>query len=344
MHISKGLKALAVIALATVALQSPVQGQGGRGGAGGQAAAGFKMDPIRPGKVFLINGGTNAYAIIGKTGVVVVDSKTNKKNGEDIMKAVATVTSLPVTHVILTHSDCDHANGIAGIPANIPVIATKRNLIELKQTLRFGTIETQGIGNGMPDPNRLPTMLIDQEKTDTTIDGIHMILYYWGPAHTSGDLVIFLPDEKVAITGDYLMNSAPEANGLPPQQHGLWWKFEKNGSPAGWLKGANNLLALNADTYLGGHGEKPFTKAQVRELRDGMKADMEKIDAMAAAGKTLDEIQTAFNDKAYAIRSALPYNLNPPRECPRGIGYMPLTFQEYHEWLNKHEEFKGGTL
>ena len=336
MYISKRLQAIAVIALATVALQ----GQGRQGG----APAGFTMDPIRPGKVYLVNGGTNSYAIIGKTGVIAVDSKTNKQNGQDITKAIATVTPLPITHIILTHSDCDHANGVVGFPASAKIIATKRNLIEQEQTLRFGTIETQGIGNGMPDPNRFPTMLVDQEKTDTTIDGVHMILYYWGPAHTSGDLVVYLPDEKVVIAGDYLMKPTPGPNGLPPQQHGLWWKFEKNGSIAGWIKGANNLLALDATTYVGGHGTETWTKAQVKELRDGIVADKNKIDAMADAGKSLDDIQTAFNDNAYPARSALPYNLNPPRECPRGIGYMPMTFQEYHEWLNNHEEFKGGNV
>ena len=346
MHISKRLRAIAVIALATVALQGPVQGQGqGRGQQAGRAAQGYKMDAIRPGKIYLVNGGTNSYAIIGKTGVILVDSKTDKQNGQDIMKAVATVTNLPVTHVILTHSDCDHANGIDGIPSSIPVIATKNNLIELEQTLRFGTVESQGTGNGMPNPNRLPTMLINQEKTDTTIDGVHLILYYWGPAHTSGDLVIYIPDEKVVITGDYLMQPGQGPNGLPPQQHGLWWKFEKNGSPAGWFKGADNLLALNADTYLGGHGVEPWTKAQVRALRDGLLADKNKIDAaMAEAGKSLAEIQTAFNDQAPdALQASIPWN-SPPRECGRGIGYMPFTFQEYHEWLNKHEQFKGGVV
>ena len=337
MKVLRSLRTITLVALATVALQ----GQGRPGAAGG-----FTMEPIRPGKIFLVTGGsipTNVFAIIGKTGVVLIDSKTNKTDAAGVIKAVATVTSLPITHIILTHSDCDHANGIAGFPDSVKVIATKNNLIELEQTLRFGTVESQGVGNAMPDPNRLPTILINQEKTNVTIDGVRLVLYYWGPAHTSGDLVISVPEEKVVIAGDYLMKPTPGPNGLPPQQHGLWWKFEKNGSPAGWLKGANNLLALNAETYLGGHGYESWTKAQVQELRDAEKADMEKIDAMAAAGKSLPEIQTAFNDQAYALQSSIPWN-SAPRECGRGIGYMPLTFQEYNEWMFRHNQFKGGVV
>jgi cyclase len=336
MKVLNSLRTITLVALATVALQGQAQ-------QAAQAPTEYKLDTIRPGKVYLVYGGTNAEAIIGKTGVVLVDSKTDAKNAQGIIKAVATLTPLPITHIILTHSDCDHANGIAGFPPSIKVISTKNALIELEQTLRFGTVESQGIGNGMPDPNRLPTMLINQEKTDTHIDGIHMILYYTGPAHTSGDLVTYLPDEKLVIAGDFLMQPEPGPDGLPAQQHGMWWKFEKNGSIAGWFKGIDNILSLKADTYVGGHGEKTWTTADVRALRDGLKTDKDRVDAMADSGKSLAEIQTAFNDQAYPLKASTPWN-SPPRECGRGIGYMPFTWLEYHEWLNKHEEFKGGVV
>ena len=78
-------------------------------------------------------------------------------------------------------------------------------------------------------------------------------------------------------------------------------------------------------------------------MRDGLLADKNKVDAMAEAGKSLAEIQTAFNDQAYPLQASTPWN-SPPRECGRGIGYMPFTFQEYHEWLNRHEQFKGGVV
>ena len=62
---------------------------------------------------------------------------------------------------------------------------------------------------------------------------------------------------------------------------------------------------------------------------------------MAEAGKSAGaRFETAFNDQAYPLKAQLPWN-GPPRACPRGIGYMPFTWLEYHEWLNKHEEFKG---
>jgi glyoxylase-like metal-dependent hydrolase (beta-lactamase superfamily II) len=37
-----------------------------------------------------------------------------------------------------------------------------------------------------------------------TIDGVKLELYHWGPAHTSGDLVVYLPAQKGVATGDII--------------------------------------------------------------------------------------------------------------------------------------------
>ena len=103
----------------------------------------------------------------------------------------------------------------------------------------------------MPDPNRLPTMLIDQEKTDAHIDGVHLVLYYYGPAHTSGDLVVYLPDEKVVIAGDYLMQPTPRSLMVYRRSNtACGGNLKKNGSIAGWFKRGINNLAFLGRRYL----------------------------------------------------------------------------------------------
>ena len=60
------------------------------------------------------NGG-NTGIIIGKTGVIVVDAKGSADSAKAVLAEIAKLTPKPVTHVILTHSDGDHVNGLAGI-------------------------------------------------------------------------------------------------------------------------------------------------------------------------------------------------------------------------------------
>ena len=336
MTFSKKLRIVAVVGLAIAALQ-------------GQAPShsptlpdGWTLHTVRPGKVYFLYNGTNGNSevIIGDTGVIVIDTKVDAMSGGQLIKIVADLTPKPITHVVETHGDCDHVNGIVAFPKSVKIIAHVNNYFEQASTLQFGTVEPFG-GSGLPPADRPPNVLIDQEKVDTHIDGVHIVFYHFAPAHTSGDLITYLPDEKVVDAGDILMNPIPGPNGAPSQNRGLWWKFEKGGSIAGWFKNADGILALDADAYIPGHGETLFTKADVSKLRADLFSDKQKVDAMAEAGKSVADIQLAFHDEIYPERGLLPKNATAAQNCPRGIRRMPFTWMEYHEWLVRREAFKG---
>jgi glyoxylase-like metal-dependent hydrolase (beta-lactamase superfamily II) len=67
----------------------------------------------------------------------------------------------------------------------------------------------------------------------------------------------YLPDEKVMVAGDILFTSDTPG----PQV----FKFEKGGSPTGWIENAEGILATDADVYVTGHGDDTMTKDQVRK-------------------------------------------------------------------------------
>jgi cyclase len=71
--------------------------------------------------------GSNTGIIIGKTGVIVIDAGTTADSAKDRLAEIAKLTPKPVTHVILTHSDGDHVNGVAAFPAGVTVVAHEGN-------------------------------------------------------------------------------------------------------------------------------------------------------------------------------------------------------------------------
>src|SRR5690242_20897219 len=81
------------------------------------AATPLKVTPLNGG-VYWISGGAGANTgfIVGTNGVVVIDAKMTADSAKAMLQEVAKVTPKPVTHVILTHSDADHVNGLAGFP------------------------------------------------------------------------------------------------------------------------------------------------------------------------------------------------------------------------------------
>jgi len=137
-----------------------------------------------------------------------------------------------------------------------------------------------------------------------TINGVRFEFRHWANAHTSGDLVIYLPEQKIVFTGDLIATQTPYPIIHP----------EKNGSPEGWITSVNGLLLFDADKFVPGHGDLQ-TKAQVQARLDSTIARREQIKALVGQGKSLDEIKQEVGDTA------------PPGRFPSftNIVYMELT-------------------
>jgi cyclase len=87
-----------------------------------------------------------------------------------------------------------------------------------------------------------------------------------GPAHTKGDLLVWLPKERVVYTGDILFIG----------MHPIVWE----GPISNWIAACDRLLELDAEVIVPGHG--PLTnKAGVRET----KAYWQELLSIAARGR-----------------------------------------------------------
>src|SRR5437773_331590 len=242
------------------------------------AAPLITMKQLKPDVWVATGGGGNSTIIIAKTSVIVIDAKQTEAGAKDMLAQIAKITPKPVTTVFLTHSDGDHVNGLVAYPAGVKVIAHENNKKELEAALAAG-------GRGAPPPDRLPSQVTTKQKETMTIDGVKLELYHWAPAHTSGDLVVYVPDQKVVATGDIITTNRSEDN---PFIHP-----EKNGSTAGWIANAKGMARLNADTYVVGHGDV-LKKADLEERAKRLETRRSKIEAMVKQGKTLDEIKAAL--------------------------------------------------
>ena len=253
--------------------------------------------------------GGNSTIIIGKTSVIVVDAKTTEAGAKDLLAQIAKITPKPVSTAIITHSDGDHVNGLVAFPPGIKIIAHENNKKEQQAALTAG-------GRGAPPADRLPNQVVTKSKEAMTIDGVKLELYHFAPAHTSGDLMVYLPVQKIAATGDVVVTNRADDN---PNIHA-----EKNGSTEGWLTNLKGLIKLNADTYVTGHGDL-LTKADLQRKLDATTARRAKIAAMVKAGKTVEEIKAALPDAP--APGAPPPAAGAPAGGGRG-GPAPLTFVE----------------
>ena len=238
----------------------------------------FITHQLKPNIYWIEGGGGNSTVIVGTNGVVVVDAKTTKPGGQELLDDIAKITPKPVTTVILSHSDGDHVNGLAAFPAGVKVIAQENNKKEQEAALAAG-------GQGAPPADHQPTQVITKQKETLIIEGEKLELYHWAPAHTSGDLIVYLPSQKIVATGDIIATNNPY-----PRIHD-----EKHGSTEGWIATTKGIIALDADTYVPGHGNIQ-TKADIQKRLADAIARRDQIKAMVAQGKSLDQIKAALGD------------------------------------------------
>lgn len=98
----------------------------------------------------------------------------------------------------------------------------------------------------------LPTETFER-RMDLTVGDKQVQLIEVGPAHTRGDILIYVPQDRVVFTGDILfMNSHPA----------VW-----AGPVSNWISACDQMLSWDVDVFVPGHGALA-DKADVREFRD----------------------------------------------------------------------------
>lgn len=245
------------------------------------AQAPLSIQPVRPGVYWAGGGGgANTGIIIGRNEVVVIDAKMTAESARAMLAEIGKLTPNPVKCVVLTHSDGDHVNGLAGFPKGLRIVSHANARGDMEQAFKGANQEAL--------PAWLPNETLAAATKAFDIAGVRIRLLHFGPAHTDGDLVMYLPDHKVAFTGDLIFV------GRDPLIH-----LHKRGTASGLISTLRKLLELDVETYIAGHAA-PVSKADIRTLLASLEDKQAKVKALIAQGGTLDEIRKELGAPAPA--------------------------------------------
>jgi cyclase len=108
---------------------------------------------------------------------------------------------------------------------------------------------------------------------------------FFGKGHTRGDVVVYLPKEKVVATGDLLTNGIP---------------FMRDSYPVEWVATLEAIQSLDWNAAIPGHGDVQQGKAQIGRLISFMKDVVAQVKAAVTQGKSLEETKKAVNLASHA--------------------------------------------
>ena len=218
---------------------------------------------------------SNSGVVILDSGVLVFDTHYTPEAGETLLAKITAVTARPVRYIVNSHFHPDHTHGNQVFPTVRQIIGstnTRRDMLAkdlpaLNQTqaivqsqvvqlskdlssehdaraqaaLRAQLNERQVFMRRMSSIKILaPVMTFDDNLT--IVDGERSVrLFYLGKAHTDGDIVLYLPQEKIAFLGDIFFHDA-----IPNVE---------DASILEWMKTLQEALKLDARTFVPGHGQ-----------------------------------------------------------------------------------------
>lgn len=250
--------------------QAPAQGR--PGGARGERAGGPPQAPpmikmVKPG-VYMVTGiGGNTTVRVDPQGLIVVDTKNlGQANYDALMAQIRTVSSAPVKYVFITHHHQDHSGNIGPFQNAGAQVIAHENLNR--------NLDTYAPPQGKPEKAKI-TYTKDKK---VRVGRATAVAHHFGNAHTGGDSVVYFPDVKVVSTGDEFVAITPNVD------------FPFGGSAVQWVKVLDQVLKLDFDTAIPGHGNDPMTKADVKAFRDKMNTVVERAHDLVQMGTPKDQL------------------------------------------------------
>jgi glyoxylase-like metal-dependent hydrolase (beta-lactamase superfamily II) len=252
----------------------------------------------------------NSSFIVNDDDVIVVDDHVSPAAAWVLLEEIKEVTNKPVTTVINTHFHFDHAHGNQIFDSRVSIIGHEftrqmlmsnsigmplyRNYVtglqpqidDLKKRLATESDATTQASLerqiSVAENNRAAQAELKPTPPNVTLTD-RMTLYrgsreiqirYLGHGHTAGDVVVFLPREKVVMTGDFLTAGLSNMSDSFPDE---------------WVTSLDQLKKLDFDTVLPGHGEAFTDKAKIGYFQDYMRDVWTEVSRLKQQGVSAED-------------------------------------------------------
>ncbi|MEU4832174.1 MBL fold metallo-hydrolase [Streptosporangium sp. NPDC023615] len=183
----------------------------------------------------------NTGFLVGRHGVISVDSCSTERRARAYREAIGTVTDRPIRTLINTHHHGDHTFGNFVFPeATVVGHERTRELVLAEGIPDYLTLAWTEADWGALEVN--PPFLTYTDGVTVHSDELRCEVRHIGlPAHTTNDSIVWIPERSLLFAGDLVFNG-----GTP---------FVMMGSVTGAITALDRLRELGAETIVPGHGD-----------------------------------------------------------------------------------------
>ena len=197
---------------------------------------GYRIQAFGKGAYMVTDGLYQSMFLVACDWVIVVDAPPTI--GHKLLKAIRTVTDLPISHVVYSHAHADHIGAAYLLNGhNVKFIAHEETAKELAL---------------VPHPDRPTPSFTFSDELDLHVCNQTLKLSYKGRNHQPGNIFIYAPIQKVLMLVDIVFPG--------------WVPFEslaESQNIPGFIKAHEQTLEYQFDHFVGGHLDRTGTRQDV---------------------------------------------------------------------------------
>jgi glyoxylase-like metal-dependent hydrolase (beta-lactamase superfamily II) len=209
---------------------------------------------------------TVSLFVVGSDGVLLADGQGSPEATKRLLDEIARITSKPIKWYIVGSDHGDHTAGNSVLPNDMTYVVTPFSRTQMKLSAPAMSGDLQVINAG----------------------GIEVQALHLGRAHTGGDLVVYLPTQKILFMSEVYLNRVFPAM--------------RSAYPTEWVSVIDKALKLDVDRFVPGHGfieEPKASREELIEYQKALRAVIAEVNRLHKLGLSADDAAKQADWGAY---------------------------------------------
>jgi len=223
----------------------------------------------------------NVGFVVGARSTLVVESGIGIANGERVLAIARELGGERPIFVTATHYHPEHGYGVQAFAGRSTIIynAVQRDELREKQDLytrKFSGLSPR-LARALEGVEYIPPDVVYSDRAELDLGGVVAQLAHFGPAHTRGDQIVFLPASRVLWTGDLV------------EERFFCIMPDDDTDALRWIAALETLEALEPAVVVPGHGALGG-RDLIATVRESLCAARDRVRELAASGATRGQI------------------------------------------------------
>ncbi len=250
---------------------------------------------VRDHRIWLV---PNIGIILGNDAALVVDCGLGPANGERVLDLARRIAGPRRLFLTATHFHPEHGYGAQVFRPDATIVYNRAQRDELQEKGAryidlFRKTQTPAAAAALDGTKIvMPHFAYDGPSAELDLGGRKVEFHAWGTAHTRGDQVVFLPQERVLFAGDLIEERMfPIFPWFPPMDQQI--------DGARWVGVLNAFESFDPAVIVPGHGDLGDLKI-ARNLASHIEAVGQDVRRLRQAGRTAEQIIAEYKPTVIA--------------------------------------------